>query len=57
MRGFCAELRKTIEPTEFVAHILPGHVASERVVSALGLAPTADHVEGERVWRASVPRR
>jgi RimJ/RimL family protein N-acetyltransferase len=51
MGAFCAELRETIEPAEFVAHILAGHVASERVVTALGLAPTADHVEGERVWR------
>jgi len=56
MRGFCAELRKTLSPAEFIAHIYPGHAASEGIAKAVGLAPTADRVDGERVWRATTPR-
>jgi RimJ/RimL family protein N-acetyltransferase len=51
MRAFCAELRATLDPAEFTAHILPGHAASEGVAKALGLVPTGDRVDGERVWR------
>lgn len=36
--------------TTVVAHIAPGHVASESVARALGLSPTAREVEGETVW-------
>jgi RimJ/RimL family protein N-acetyltransferase len=32
------------------AHIAPGHLASERVAAALGMAPTDRAVDGERVW-------
>jgi RimJ/RimL family protein N-acetyltransferase len=56
MGGLCAELDKTMKPTEFIAHIYPGHVASEGVARALGLAPTTDLVDGERVWRSATPR-
>jgi RimJ/RimL family protein N-acetyltransferase len=34
------------------AHIRPDHRASERVAARAGLAPTADGVDGERVWRS-----
>lgn len=50
MTGFCTELRETMNPAEFTAHIYPGHVASEGLAKALGLAPTAERVDGERVW-------
>jgi RimJ/RimL family protein N-acetyltransferase len=50
MRGFHAELRETISPAEFTAHIHPGHAASEGVAKAVGLTPTDEHVAGERVW-------
>jgi RimJ/RimL family protein N-acetyltransferase len=33
-----------------VAHVLPGHVPSERVAAALGLAPTPVEVDGEVRW-------
>jgi RimJ/RimL family protein N-acetyltransferase len=36
---------------EIVAHVHPGHAASERVAAAAGLAATDEEVEGERVWR------
>ncbi|MFC4852050.1 GNAT family N-acetyltransferase [Actinophytocola glycyrrhizae] len=54
MTGFCAELRETLNPVEFIAHIHPGHVASEGVAKAIGLTPTADRVDGELVWRSAV---
>ncbi len=57
MAGLCAELRETVNPVEFTAHILPGHAASEGVVKALGLTPTHDRVDGEQVWRATTPLR
>jgi len=52
MSGFCAELHETMKPAEFIAHIYPGHAASEGVAKALGLVPTSDRVAGEQVWRA-----
>jgi RimJ/RimL family protein N-acetyltransferase len=55
MRGFCAELHATLNPAELVAHIYPGHAASEGIAKAVGLAPTGDEVDGERVWRATAP--
>jgi RimJ/RimL family protein N-acetyltransferase len=51
MRAFCAELRATMDSVELVAHVLPGHVASESVARAVGLTPTEERVDGERVWR------
>lgn len=33
-----------------LAHILPGHVPSERVAARLGLAPTGEVVDGEQRW-------
>jgi RimJ/RimL family protein N-acetyltransferase len=33
------------------ANIHPDHAASERVAAKAGLRPTADWVDGERVWR------
>jgi RimJ/RimL family protein N-acetyltransferase len=38
---------------EFVAHIHPGHIASQRVARALGLAATGTIVAGEVEWTAS----
>ena len=37
------------------AHIHPAHVASARVATRAGLEPTADQVDGERVWRSPAP--
>jgi len=51
MRGFHAELRDTLRPTEFTANIFSGHTASEGVAKAVGLIPTTELVDGERVWR------
>jgi RimJ/RimL family protein N-acetyltransferase len=56
MNGFCAELHETLSPAYFTAHIYPGHAASEGVARAIGLAPTSERVDGELVWRATVPR-
>jgi RimJ/RimL family protein N-acetyltransferase len=53
MCGFCAELRETMKPEEFIAHIHPGHAASQGVAMAIGLTPTTDEVDGEQVWRAT----
>jgi len=39
--------------TDLVAHIEPGHAASEGVARRIGLAPTDVMFEGEREWRAS----
>jgi RimJ/RimL family protein N-acetyltransferase len=36
---------------EVVAHVHPDHLASARVAAGAGLEPTADLVDGERVWR------
>lgn len=56
MSEFCAEIQETMNPAEFIAHIYPGHEASEGVAKALGLTPTGDHVDGEQVWRTTAPR-
>jgi RimJ/RimL family protein N-acetyltransferase len=56
VRALCAELRDTVKPAEFTAHVLPGHAASEGVVRAIGFALTAEQVDGERVWRTTAPR-
>jgi len=38
-----------------VAHVAPGHAASEGVARALGLAPTGPVVDGETAWIRHVP--
>lgn len=38
---------------ELSAHVHPAHAASERVATALGLAPTGEVVDGERRWSGS----
>lgn len=35
--------------------IAPGHTASERVARSCGMAPTAEHQQGERIWRRTAP--
>jgi RimJ/RimL family protein N-acetyltransferase len=37
--------------TEVLAAVRPGHLASERVATVAGLAPTDRMVDGERVWQ------
>jgi hypothetical protein len=37
-----------------VAHVHPGHLASQRVASAAGLSPTTDVVDGETRWLGPV---
>ncbi|MDA2814297.1 GNAT family N-acetyltransferase [Nocardiopsis sp. RSe5-2] len=37
------------------AAIAPGHTASERVARSCGMAPTAEHQQGERIWRLTAP--
>lgn len=37
------------------AHIRPGHAASVLVACALGLAPTATIIDGERRWEGTLP--
>ena len=41
----------SIEITGITAHIRPGHRASERVAERIGMAPTIELEDGERVWR------
>jgi RimJ/RimL family protein N-acetyltransferase len=58
-RGYASEAAITIvewlfeqpEVDVVIAHIYPGHTASERVAINAGLTVTADLVDGERVWR------
>ncbi len=38
-----------------VAHVHPGHAASEAVARAVGLAPTATLVDGEVRWQIDLP--
>lgn len=44
------ELRRT-GITTLVAHVRPGHLASERVARALGMISTGRHDDGEAEWR------
>ncbi|MDA2804077.1 GNAT family N-acetyltransferase [Nocardiopsis suaedae] len=37
------------------AAIAPGHLPSERVARSCGMAPTAEHQQGERIWRRRAP--
>lgn len=39
-----------------VAHIHPGHTASQRVAAAIGLEPTDRVVDGEVEWERAMPR-
>ena len=39
------------------AHVHPDHAASERVASAIGLRPTDEVEDGERVWSLNRPPR
>ncbi|WP_157121463.1 GNAT family N-acetyltransferase [Nocardia miyunensis] len=50
MSAFRSELVRQLAPESFVAHIAPGHSASERVALSLGLVVTDREVDGERVW-------
>lgn len=42
--------------TTVIAHIAPGHVASESVACRLGLRPTDQQHEGETRWQLDPPR-
>ncbi len=57
-RGFATEAARALvdclrkrSVDEVVAHIHPGHRASEVVAARAELRPTEDLAEGERVWR------
>ncbi|MBE7161239.1 MAG: GNAT family N-acetyltransferase [Williamsia herbipolensis] len=54
MRAFVGLVVETDQPHQFLAHIAPGHTASEHVVAALGLTAT-DHLDraGERIWASA----
>jgi RimJ/RimL family protein N-acetyltransferase len=45
-----AHLRERHGVTEVIAHIAPGHHASEAVARRVGLSPTERVVDGERRW-------
>lgn len=51
MHGFLVGLRAVINPDAVVAHIHPGHVASERVAQALGMSRTDGVIDGEHAWQ------
>ncbi|GAA2056817.1 GNAT family N-acetyltransferase [Williamsia deligens] len=51
MRAFVDVITSEFHPRRFVAHIAPGHEASEHVAAALGLFPTGRLDDaGERIW-------
>jgi RimJ/RimL family protein N-acetyltransferase len=57
-QGYAAEAARALvawltshDVHDIVAHIHPGHEASERVARQAGLQPTGDQVDGEVVWR------
>ena len=56
-RGYAAEAATAVAawvaPRRRVAHIAPGHLASEAVARRLGLAPTGVTVEGETRWQSA----
>jgi RimJ/RimL family protein N-acetyltransferase len=59
-RGFASEAAVAVVGwlrdrgvTAVTAHIHPDHHASARVAAQAGLAPTAELVDGERVWRSA----
>ena len=39
------------------AHIHPDHIVSAAVAAGIGLAPTDEFADGERVWRGPQPKR
>jgi len=53
-RGLVALLRQSPSVPAVVAHIHPGHRASEAVARAAGLEPTGEEHDGERRWRLSL---
>jgi RimJ/RimL family protein N-acetyltransferase len=56
MLGFVGLIVETVDPGRFVAHIAPGHVASEHIAAALGLAPTTTvDRSGEQIWVSETP--
>ena len=59
-RGYASEAARALVGwlsgqgvTVITAHIHPRHAASARVAERAGLVPTADEIDGERVWRIS----
>jgi pimeloyl-ACP methyl ester carboxylesterase/RimJ/RimL family protein N-acetyltransferase len=57
-RGYASESARALVgwlsdrgATAITAHIHPRHAASARVAERAGLVPTAEEVDGERVWR------
>ena len=57
-RGFATEAARALVTwlgeqcvREVLAAVQPGHLASERVAAHIGMAPTLQEVDGERVWR------
>jgi RimJ/RimL family protein N-acetyltransferase len=60
-RGYASEaVRELIRSlasrgvTEFVAHIHPDHGASQQVAAAVGMSPTEEWSDEERLWRLSL---
>ena len=55
-RGYASEAARGLvallgeEGWTVVAHIHPGHLASQRVARAAGLSPTSDVRDGETCW-------
>jgi len=55
-RGYASEAARSLvallrdDGWTVVAHIHPGHLASQRVASAAGLSPTSDARDGETRW-------
>lgn len=45
------EWLRSVGVTSFTAHVHPDHGASIKVAERVGLQPTGDYVDGERVWR------
>ncbi|TVP33659.1 GCN5 family acetyltransferase [Streptomyces griseus subsp. griseus] len=54
-KGLAAHLASAGGVRELVAHIHPGHAASEAVAEAAGLRPTGEWEDGERRWAARTP--
>ena len=60
-RGYASEAARSLvallrnDGWTVVAHIHPGHLASQRVARAAGLSPTSDVRDGETRWISSPP--
>ena len=58
-RGYASEAARSLvallrnDGWTVVAHIHPGHLASQRVARAAGLSPTSDFHDGETRWISS----